>query len=822
MSPLAVLRNTTSQAFRDRFVQYLRYTCGLEPDQARQVDLLYALELTVRETIIDRAVATQQAWDHHQPKTVHYLSMEFLLGRLLENNLIATGQRKVAVDALAGLGICLDSLLSSEPDPGLGNGGLGRLAACFMDSLATLDLPAFGYGLRYDFGIFRQEFVEGWQHERPDTWLKGGYGWEIARPDLRVPVPVGGTVEISNGGDTERVVDWQPARVLYGVPHDVLIAGYGTATVSVLRLWQAEAPDAFDFTIFSQGDFLRAVAGREQAEAITRVLYPSDQAEAGRELRLLQEYFLVACSVRDIVRRFRQRHGDAWDLFPDKVALQLNDTHPALAVVELMRFFIDEARLGWDRSWRLVRASCAYTNHTLLPEALETWPIWLMQRVNPRYVQLIFDINKRFLDKVASSYPGDRERLRRVSLVSEEGERRFRMAHLAIVGSHHVNGVATLHTRLLKERVVRDFAEMWPERFTSITNGITPRRWLLACNPRLASALSGRIGESWPRDLDRLTELRPHADDPAFRAEFLAVKRANKVDLAAMIRRTCGITVDPDSLFDVQIKRLHEYKRQLLAAMHIMALYFRLKDDPAADIVPRTFIFGAKAAPAYRHAKLVIKLINSIATTVNADPGVRDRLKVAFIPDYRVTVAEEVIPAADLSEQISTAGMEASGTGNMKLALNGALTIGTLDGANVEIRDAVGADNIFIFGLTAAAVAELRASGRYDPWEYVRRDDELARVVDALRDGTFVGGDRTMLREIFSSLLEHGDRFMHLADFRAYVDTQERVSRHYRDREAWSRSAILNVAAMGYFSSDRAVREYASTIWALEPQPVGR
>ena len=745
MATAARSQDKSVQVFRERFLFNLRYTRGLELAEAKPADYLAALQLTIREPLINRAVATQRAYAEQKPKTVHYLSMEFLMGRLVENNLISTGLREVAAEALADMGLDLDRIIDEEPDPGLGNGGLGRLAACFMESLATLDYPAFGYGLRYDFGIFRQELAEGWQREVPDTWLKRGYAWEICRPDLMVPVPIGGEVTLEPREDGTPAARWTHARILHGVPYDVLVAGFGTSTVSILRLWKAEAPDEFDFEIFSQGDFLRAVAGRERAEAITRVLYPSDEAEAGRELRLTQEYFLVACTVRDVVRRFRSLYGESWELFPDKVAFQLNDTHPALTIAELMRFFVDEVGLAWERAWRLTRAACAYTNHTLLPEALETWPVWLMQRLIPRHVQIIFDLNKRFLDKVSVAYPGDLERLRRVSLVQEEGERRFRMAHLAIIGSHRINGVAKLHTNLLREHVVRDFAEMWPERFVSITNGITPRRWLLSCNPRLSNAITERIGEGWTRDLERLRSLLPFADSAAFQEQLGAIKRANKVDLAARIDELCGVKVDPDSLFDVQVKRLHEYKRQLLNAMHIIALYLRLKGDPGLDITPRTFIFGAKAAPSYRMAKLVIKLINAIGDVVNRDPDVRDRLKVVFMPDYRVTLAGLVIPAADLSEQISTAGMEASGTGNMKLALNGALTIGTLDGANVEIRDAVGDDNIFIFGLTAPEVAELRASGHYNPWDTYHADAELAAVIDAIRDGIFVGGDKDML-----------------------------------------------------------------------------
>ncbi|MBZ5587322.1 MAG: glycogen/starch/alpha-glucan phosphorylase [Acidobacteriia bacterium] len=807
------------QAFRDRFVHYLRYVRGLEVADATPADYLAALQLAIRETLIDRAVETQRLQNENDPKIVHYLSLEYLLGRLVDNNLIATGLRSVADEAMTGLGLNLDRLMEEEPDPGLGNGGLGRLAACFLESLATLDYPAFGYGLRYDFGIFRQEFIGGWQRERPDNWLKGGYAWEIVRPDLTVTVRLGGHVEMQGDDGKHRPV-WTGSHVLYGVPYDVLVAGYRTTTVSILRLWRASAPDAFDFDTFSQGDFLSAVAGREKAEAVTKVLYPSDEAEAGRELRLTQEYFLVACSVADIVRRFRDRHGAAWDLFPDKVAIQLNDTHPALTIAELMRVLVDEEGLPWERAWAITRAVCAYTQHTVLAEALETWPVALMQRLIPRHVQIIFDINKRLLDEVETLHAGDRECLRRVSLVHEDGDRRFRMAHLAIVGSHRVNGVARLHTDLLKGQVFPDFAALWPDRFVSITNGITPRRWLLACNPRLAGAISGRIGDAWTRDLDRLAELRPSADDTGFQDEFLTIKRANKVALAATVKELCGIVIDPESLYDVQVKRMHEYKRQLLNAMHIISLYRRVKADRSAVGTPRTFIFGAKAAPAYRMAKLVIRLINGIADVINADPDARGCLKVVFIPDYRVTIANTVIPAADLSEQISTAGMEASGTGNMKLALNGALTIGTLDGANIEIRDAVGEENIFIFGHTAEQVAELRRSGRYDPLDCVRSDAELAGVLETLRNGAFADGDGPALGEIWSALMERGDRFMHVADFRSYVDTQRRAGELFADRRAWAAKAIRNVASMGYFSSDRAIRDYAREIWNLtSPSP---
>ncbi len=806
----------TRETFRRRFLHNLRYLRGLELDEAANADLMAALALTVKERLVDHAVATKRAYRQAKPKMVYYLSMEYMLGRLLRHNLLSLGLLDTAQQALTELGLDLGALVEEEVDPGLGNGGLGRLAACFLESLATLDYPAMGYGLRYDYGSFRQEFRQGWQHERPDTWLKAGHYWAIHRPDIAVAVPVGGHVVPAQEGESPR---WDGATTFFGVPHDVLVAGYDTASVSILRLWRAEAPQEFDFEIFSQGDFLRAVASRERIEALTKVLYPSDHSEAGRQLRLMQEYFLVACAVRDIIKRFRRRHGEDWDLFPEKVAIHLNDTHPALAVVELLRVFLDEAGLPWPRAWPLVRETCAFTNHTLLPEALETWPVGLLEHLLPRHAQLLFEANRHLLAEVAERYPGDHDRLRRMSLVQEGGDRRFRMAHLAIAGSHRVNGVAKLHAELITRQLVPDFAALWPERFCGITNGITPRRWLAVCNPRLAAAVTRRIGDGWQRDLDRLAELASGATDPALQDEFLAVKHANKADLAALIATLTGTVVDPGTLFDVQVKRLHEYKRQLLNVMHIIALYRRLKTDPAAAVTPRTFIFAAKAAPAYRMAKLIIKLIHAVADTINRDADAAGRLKVVFLPDYRVSLAEKVIPAADLSEQISTAGMEASGTSNMKFALNGALTVGTLDGATIEIRDAVGEDNIFIFGLSATQVAASRSNG-YDPARLARDDGELAGVLEALRDGAFVGGDRELLREVWSGLMERGDPYMHLADFRSYLDAQSRAATLFAQPRAWAARAIRNVAAMGRFSSDRAVREYAQAIWRLAPVPV--
>jgi len=817
MQPPVHLKHPSPEEFRDRFLHYLRYSCGIELRFARAADHFEALALAVRESLIDRTILTRRTYDEVRPKTVNYLSVEYLLGRLLRNNLIATGLLETAHEAMQLLGLNLDTIVDEERDAGLGNGGLGRLAACFLDSLATLDYPAYGYGLRYDYGMFKQGFENGWQVEHADSWLAEGNAWEVERADLAVPVMIGGRIEWDQHKDGTHHPRWTDWRTFYGVPYDMLIAGYGTRTVSTLRLWTAVAPSEFDFQIFSEGDYVKAVGERDRIEAITRVLYPADHIEAGRRLRLLQEYFLVACSVRDVVGRFRRRHGEVWRMFPDRVAFQLNDTHPALTIAELMRFFIDEAGLKWAAAWELTQASCSYTNHTLLPEALETWPVSLMESLIPRHVQIIYEINRRFMDTARRHCGDDAGCVRRMSILSEEGDKRFRMANLAIIGSHRVNGVAQLHTELLRSRLVKDFADTWPDRFIAITNGITPRRWLLSCNPRLADAITGRLGGGWVTDLDRLSELAALADDPEFQDEFLAIKRANKRDLGALVEQLCGVRLDSDSIFDVQIKRLHEYKRQLLNVMHVIWRYQQIKQDPGIDLHPRSFIFGAKAAPAYSMAKAIIRLINGVADVVNNDPDVDGKIRVAFLPDYRVTLAEKIIPAADISEQISTAGMEASGTGNMKLALNGALTVGTLDGANIEILEAVGADNIFVFGFTADDVEELHTPGTYNPWKAYAADPELAAVIDSIRDGDFVGGDATLLRGLWSALMEHGDYYLHLADFRDYVNAQQRAETLYTDRSAWAAAAIRNVAAMGYFSSDRTIREYSDQIWHLEP-----
>lgn len=802
----------SARAIRDRMIYHLTYTRCKDWRSATDYDKEVSFALAVRELAMDRMIATQRAYVDHDVKRLYYLSMEFLLGRLLENNIAALGITDAARAALKDLEIDFDGLLRQEPDAGLGNGGLGRLAACFLDSLASMEYPGYGYGLRYEHGLFRQEFENGWQKERPDDWLKYGNAWEMVRPEYTVPVLVYGRIEnvpTVGGGKKPVWVDWQ---MLEGVPYDVPVIGFGVNTVNMLRLWSSRATESFRLDVFNQGEYVKAVEEKNWAETITKVLYPSDATHAGKELRLIQEYFLVTCTVRDIIRRYRKNHSN-WNSFAEKNAIQLNDTHPALAVAELMRYFMDETDLTWDKAWDITVKTFGYTNHTLLPEALERWPVSLMEKVLPRHLQIIYEINSRFLQQVTLRWPNDVPRLQKLSLIEEGDHRQVRMANLAIVGSHSVNGVSALHSELLKELVIPEFAEMMPEKINNKTNGITHRRWLLVCNPGLSNLITSRIGDGWIKDFDQLKKLEPFADDKAFRDEFIAVKRQNKERLGALIQDLVGEWVDPDSLFDVQIKRLHEYKRQLLNVMHIIALYQRIKDDPNTEITPRTFIFGAKAAPSYYLAKLIIKLVNALARCINNDPDVADRLKVVFVPDYSVSLAEIIIPAADLSEQISTAGKEASGTGNMKLSLNGALTIGTWDGANIEIAEEVGLDNIFIFGHKTHELLALK--DRYNPWDYYHADPELRRVIDAIRDNDFVPEEGAIFMDLYRTLMEHGDVYFHLADFRAYMKCQARVSEVYRDPQEWARQAVLNVARMSKFSSDRTIREYADDIWKL-------
>ncbi|MBK6847101.1 MAG: glycogen/starch/alpha-glucan phosphorylase [Proteobacteria bacterium] len=803
--------------------RHLRYSLGQDSQVPQPEHLYRALALTVRELAIERLLQTERRLAASGAKQVYYLSLEFLIGRSLANNLINLGLYDEVRAFVASCGLAFDDVLEAEHDAALGNGGLGRLAACFLDSLATLGLPGFGYGINYDYGLFKQELDNGYQRERPDHWLRQWSPWQIERSDELCLVPVYGRIDHGRDRDGRYNPMWLDWQVLVGLPFDMPVIGYGGRTVNYLRLYSARASDEFDMQIFSQGDYLRAVEEKIRSETISKVLYPPDTVQAGKELRLLQEYFFVFCALHDIVRRF-QRHHASFERFPDQVAIQLNDTHPALAITELMRLLIDEHDLEWDAAWKITQRTFGYTNHTLLPEALEQWPVTLLERLVPRHLQIAYEINRRFLARVAELWPQDPGLLRRVSLVHEGDEKRLRMAHLALVGSHSVNGVARLHSELLRTTVLADFHRIWPERFNNKTNGVTPRRWLLLANPQLATLITDAIGDGWITDLDALRQLEPLAAQSAFRQAFLAVKQHNKERLAATIAETAWVKVDPRSMFDIQAKRIHEYKRQLLNLLHIVYRYLRLVDDGDAPTVPRTHIFAGKAAPGYWAAKQVIKCINNVARQVNKDPRTRGLLRVVFVPDYRVSLAERIIPGADLSEQISTAGTEASGTGNMKFGINGALTIGTLDGANIEMLEEVGRDNIFIFGQTTAELAALRRDNSYQPRRYYERDDRIRRVLDALASDRFCADEPGLLRWVRDALLDGGDPYFLLADFAAYVEAQERAEQRFAAPERWAESAILNVARLGKFSSDRTVLEYAREIWgveALEPMPHG-
>jgi glycogen phosphorylase len=799
-----------ARAFRDN----LYYLQGKFPTVATRNDNYMALSYTVRDRLLHRWIRTAQTFLEQQSRTVCYLSAEFLMGPQLGNNLINLGIEEQVRDAMTSLGIDLDALLEQEEEPGLGNGGLGRLAACYLDSLATLEIPAIGYGIRYEFGIFDQVIRDGWQVEVTDKWLRLGNPWEIPRPEIVHDVKFGGYTEGFTDEKGRYRVKWVPGSVVRGMAYDTPVAGYNVGTVNLLRLWKAEAAESFDFQAFNTGDYYRAVMEKMVSENITKVLYPNDERYEGKQLRLQQQYFFASCALRDMVRLYLQKRKSL-DGFDKKYAVQLNDTHPAVAVAELMRILVDEQLMEWEKAWAITQNTFGYTNHTLLPEALERWPVPLFQAVLPRHLEIIYEINRRFLNEVEVKFPGDTDRVRRMSLIDESGERHVRMANLACVGSHAINGVAKLHSELLKEGVLRDFHEFCPEKFQNKTNGVTPRRFLLLSNPQLAGLITRTIGDDWVKDLGELRKLEPHADDPDFRDEWRRVKRANKAELADLIRTRARVSVDPDSLFDVQVKRLHEYKRQHLNVLHIITLYNRLRRNVYLDLVPRTFVFGAKAAPGYHLAKLIIKLINSVAKVVNSDPAVQGRLKVAFIPNFNVKTAHRIYPAADLSEQISTAGKEASGTGNMKFALNGALTIGTLDGANIEIRDEVGHENFFLFGLNATEVQRLKSTG-YRPRDYYETNAGLQEAVDQIAAGLFSPEQPDLFHPLVHSLVEH-DPYLVLADYAAYVACQDRVSEAWRDTENWTRMSILNVARIGYFSSDRAIREYCRDIWEVEP-----
>ncbi len=809
----------TVDAFEQAFRHNLYSARGTTPQSASALDIYQTLAHTVRDYLMQRRRKTTEAHFTANPKFVYYLSAEYLLGRQLTQNMLYTDVWEIAEQAAARNGLRLRDFIHLDHEPGLGNGGLGRLAACFLDSLATLDIPAVGYGIRYEYGIFEQSFQDGWQVESPDTWLYYGNPWEFSQPDDMVPVGFGGHTERYEDEQGRRRTRWIPGEMVMGEPNYMLTPGYGTDTVNILRLWRARATREFDFQLFDMGDYERAVEQKVYSENITKVLYPNDTTPQGRELRLRQQYFFVAASLHDIIRRFRFRNSD-WASFPDKVVIQLNDTHPVIGIPELMRILVDKEGLDWDVAWDITQRSFAYTCHTLMPEALEEWPVSLFERLLPRHLEIIYEINAAFLKQVAAAFPGDAGRIAAMSIIREGPERRVRMAHLATVGCFSVNGVAALQSRLLAEFTLADFAQLWPQKFNNKTNGVTPRRFMRLGNPRLCALIDAKLGPGWLNDLERLRELEAFADDAEFRAAWREIKQQNKVELAALIKRYTGIEVDPNTIFDVMVKRLHEYKRQLLMALRIITLYQRIKADPTIAMPARTFIFGAKAAPGYRMAKLIIKLINNVAEVVNNDPDVAGRLTVVFIPNFNVSKGERIYPGADISEQISMAGKEASGTGNMKFALNGALTVGTLDGANIEIRDLVGAENFYLCGLHTEEVMALKASG-YNPLEYYSADAELRRAIDAIATGAFSGGDRALFQPIVASLLTRDD-FLLLADYADYVRVSEQAAHdYYADPDGWTRKSILNSARCGFFSSDRTMRQYCQEIWRVEPVRVG-
>ncbi len=805
-------------ALRKAIEDHLRYSLGRPAALLEPEHYYHALALAVRDRIQQHWMETTQTYLALESKVVCYLSAEFLLGPHLGNNLLNLRIEEQAREALAALGQDFDTVLACEREPGLGNGGLGRLAACYLDSLATLERPAIGYGIRYEFGIFEQGIQDGWQVEKTDNWLARGNPWEIVKPELNYRVGWGGRTEHYRGQDGHDRVRWVPQRVVKGVYYSTPIQGCGVGTCNTLTLWSANAVNALALEAFNAGDYYRAVQDQVISENVTKVLYPNDEPQVGKQLRLAQQYFFVSCSLQDILHLLENFAGLSVRELPDRVAVQLNDTHPSIAVAELMRLLVDERNLDWDEAWRITVATMAYTNHTLLPEALETWPLAMFAQFLPRHLEIIYEVNRRFLDEVRARFPGDEDRVRRMSLIGEDGAKCIRMAHLATVGSHAINGVAALHSELLKETVLKDFYEMWPERFSNKTNGVTPRRFLALANPGLRELLDDTIGRTWIVDLQQLRGLEAFAEDPTFQARWRAVKRANKARLAEYIASTTGVELNPDWMFDIQVKRIHEYKRQHLNALHIIALYNRLKKNPDLEIAPRAFIFGGKAAPGYTMAKLIIKLINDIAATVNNDADVNGRMRVAFVPNFSVKSGQLIYPAADLSEQISTAGKEASGTGNMKFMINGALTVGTLDGANVEMREQAGAENFFLFGLTVPEVDRVVRDG-YRPTHYIESNAELGEVLDLIADGRFSRGDTAVFRPLIDNLSHH-DPFLVLADFADYVDCQQRVSDTWRDTAAWTRMSILNSARSGKFSSDRAIAEYCEDIWKVQPVTV--
>jgi glycogen phosphorylase len=796
------------------FEQHLLFDDAIDPASASARQKFEAAARSVRDALSRRWVQTQRTYDQENPKRIYYLSMEFLIGRSLINNIINLGLHPYGERAGQEINLDWVSLADQEPDAGLGNGGLGRLAACFLDSMATMQLPAMGYGLRYEFGMFRQSIENGWQSEHPDNWLRRPDPWEVPRFGDVVHIKLDGSFAMREG--SLQIVPGRPTS-LVGIPFDRPVVGFGGKTINSLRLWRAGSPGYFDFQEFSHGDFVKALIGRVAARTVTRVLYPDDSTEIGQELRFVQEYFLVACSLTDLVRQFRRGNSD-WSRLPDKVAIQLNDTHPTLAVAELMRILLDEARLGWDEAWDLTQRTLAYTNHTLLPEALEKWPLRYFEQLLPRQLEIIFEINRRFLTAVRGRYPNDEARVARLSLIEEGAEKKVRMAHLAIVGSHSTNGVAAIHSELLRTMTVKDLAEMFPERFGNKTNGVTPRRWLLVANPGLSAAISAVIGDAWPTDFSQIARLKPFAENREFGRAFLHAKHRAKTRFAEWLKATSGQVVNPESIFDCQIKRIHEYKRQMLNALRVVVLYNRLKEQPDREMLPRTFFFAGKAAPAYQRAKLIIKFINNLAGTIDGDPAVRGRLKVVFLPDYSVSLAERLIPAADVSNQISTAGYEASGTSNMKFMMNGALTIGTRDGATIEMAAEAGEENFFLFGLSAQQVADSRSW--YSPYWHYENDLEIKAALDMLAGNYFSRFEPDIFAPLLDALLRRGDPYMHLADLRSYLEADSALCALYADRDGWARKAVLNVAASGPFSSDQTISRYATEIWKATPCPV--
>jgi starch phosphorylase len=807
--------NPSLSAVQQSLTNHLIFSVGKDPVTATDRDWFFTLAHVVRERLIERWIATKRRYYKNDAKRVYYLSMEFLIGRSLINGVLNIGFVEEVRQACIDAGIDLDKVKEMEFDAALGNGGLGRLAACFLDSMATIGLPGYGMGIRYEYGMFNQKIEGGWQVEHPDNWLRYGNPWEFPRPEVLYPVKFHGRVVQYNDEHGHMHHQWIDSDDVMAMAYDTPVAGYGLNTVNNMRLWSAKASRDFDLKYFNEGNYIKAVEDKNESENLSKVLYPDDTTAMGRELRLKQQYFFISASLQDILFRFHKHH-DSFDELPDKVAIQLNDTHPSIAIPELMRLLVDIHHLDWDRAWNITTRTFAYTNHTLMPEALETWLVSLFESVLPRHLQIIYEINQRFLLGVMHRFPGDNELFKRMSIIDETHGRRVRMAHLAIVGSHHVNGVARLHSELMRTTIFADFDRYYPGKITNITNGITPRLWLNQANPGLASLISSCIGKGWITDLSQLHELAKLADDNSFQAEFHAVKRANKERLASLVMDRLGLQINPDSLYDIQVKRIHEYKRQLLNLLHVITLYNRIRSNPSLDVVPRTVIIAGKAAPGYATAKLIIKFANSVADIVNNDPTVRGLLKLAFIPNYDVSTASEIIPAADLSQQISTAGTEASGTGNMKLALNGALTIGTLDGANIEIMEEVGADNIFIFGLNTQEVAALKSSC-YNPWDYYHANNDLKRVLDMIGSGYFSPEQADRFRPIVDNLTHGGDNYLLLADYAAYIAAQELVEARYRDHQQWTRCAIHNVSGMGKFSSDRTISEYAGKIWGAKP-----